>query len=128
MGQWMPPGYTKRRSAQCPRRMWIFSNPCRFGMKPMICFSFTQVSAPVCPSAAQDPEDLLWIREPFLESTEDFGKLVVHGHTALDYPQHFGNRVDLDGGAGYHRPLFPAVFEGRDCWILTGHGRIPLTP
>lgn len=83
---------------------------------------------PGLPINAQDPEDLLWIREPFLESTEDFGKLVVHGHTALDYPQHFGNRVDLDGGAGYHRPLFPAVFEGRDCWILTGHGRIPLTP
>jgi serine/threonine protein phosphatase 1 len=83
---------------------------------------------PGLPITAQDPEDLLWIRQPFLESTEDFGKLVVHGHTALDYPQHFGNRVDLDGGAGYHRPLFPAIFEGRDCWVLTGHGRIPLTP
>jgi serine/threonine protein phosphatase 1 len=83
---------------------------------------------PGLPITAQDPEDLLWIRSPFLESTEDFGKLVVHGHTALEYPQHFGNRVDLDGGAGYHRPLFPAVFEGRDCWILTGHGRVALTP
>lgn len=83
---------------------------------------------PGLPVAAQDPEDLLWIRSPFLETKRDFGKLVVHGHTALDYPQHFGNRIDLDGGAGYFRPLVPAVFEGRDCWLLAGHGRVPLTP
>jgi serine/threonine protein phosphatase 1 len=76
----------------------------------------------------QDPEDLIWIREGFLDNGHDFGKLVVHGHTALDYPQHFGNRVDLDGGAGYFRPLVPAVFEGRQCWVLTGRGRVPLTP
>lgn len=83
---------------------------------------------PGLPIAAQDHEDLLWIRQPFLESAKDFGKLVVHGHTALDHPQHFGNRVDLDGGAGYGRPLVPAVFEGRDAWVLTDSGRVPLTP
>lgn len=81
---------------------------------------------PGLPIAKQDPEDLIWIRQPFLDSQDDFGKLVVHGHTALDYPQHFGNRVDLDGGAGYGRPLVPAVFEGRDCWVLTKAGRVPL--
>ncbi|MEJ6397558.1 metallophosphoesterase family protein [Yoonia sp. 208BN28-4] len=78
--------------------------------------------------ALQDPEDLLWIRDGFLDSTHDFGRLVVHGHTALDYPQHFGNRIDLDGGAGYDRPLIPAVFEGRNCWLLTDQGRVPLQP
>ncbi len=83
---------------------------------------------PGLPVDQQDPEDLIWIRDGFLESDHDFGKLVVHGHTALDYPQHFGNRVDLDGGAGYHRPLIPAVFVGRDCWLLTNKGRVRLTP
>ncbi|EBA13615.1 metallophosphoesterase family protein [Roseobacter sp. CCS2] len=83
---------------------------------------------PGLPLAFQDPEDLIWIREPFLGSRADFGRLVVHGHTALDHPQHFGNRVDLDGGAGYGNPLIPAVFEGRDCWLLTDQGRVPLTP
>jgi len=78
--------------------------------------------------ADQDIEDLLWIREGFLEDTTDHGKLVVHGHTALDAPQHFGNRVDLDGGAGFGRPLVPAVFDGRDCYLLTATGRVPLTP
>lgn len=75
----------------------------------------------------QDPEDLLWIREGFLESRTDYGHLIVHGHTALDHPQHFGNRVDLDGGAGYGNPLIPAVFEGRDCWLLTKAGRVRLS-
>ena len=78
--------------------------------------------------ADQDIEDLLWIREGFLETRHDFGRLVVHGHTALDAPTHFGNRIDIDGGAGYGRPLVPVVFEGRDCWTLTPNGRVPLTP
>ncbi len=76
----------------------------------------------------QDPEDLIWIRDGFLETNHNFGQLVVHGHTALDHPEHFGNRVDLDGGAGYGRPLVPAVFEGRKCWTLTDGGRVPLRP
>lgn len=80
------------------------------------------------PVEQQDPEDLIWIRDGFLKSDHNFGKLIVHGHTALDYPQHFGNRVDLDGGAGYGDPLVPAVFEGRNCWVLTDQGRVPLTP
>ncbi len=80
------------------------------------------------PLARQDPEDLLWIRDGFLDSQTDYGKLIVHGHTALDYPQHHGNRVNLDGGAGYGRPLIPAVFEGRECWLLTERGRVPLRP
>lgn len=77
--------------------------------------------------ADQDPEDLIWIREGWLDDTRDHGKLVVHGHTALETPQHHGNRVNLDGGAGYGRPLTPAVFDGRDCWLLTGTDRQALT-
>ena len=76
----------------------------------------------------QVEDDLVWIRDGFLEHTESFGKLVVHGHTALDYPMHAGNRVNLDGGAGYFRPLQVGVFEGVDCWLLTDAGRVPLRP
>ena len=35
---------------------------------------------------AQDTQDLIWIREPFLSDTREHGKLVVHGHTALEHP------------------------------------------
>lgn len=76
----------------------------------------------------QKEDDLLWIRDGFLDHTGDFGKLVVHGHTALKHPQHEGNRVNLDGGAGYFRPLHVAVFEDSNCWLLSEVGRIPLRP
>lgn len=76
----------------------------------------------------QTEDDLIWIRNEFLYDDSDHGKLVVHGHTPVDAPMHCGNRVNLDTGAGYFRPLTAAVFEGRDCWILTASGREPLTP
>ncbi|RVT83188.1 serine/threonine protein phosphatase [Rhodobacteraceae bacterium CCMM004] len=78
--------------------------------------------------ADQHEDDLLWIRDDFLHDDRDHGALIVHGHTALERPTHFRNRIDLDGGAGYGRPLSAAVFEGRDCWLLTDGGRVPLTP
>ncbi|WP_227269108.1 metallophosphoesterase family protein [Roseobacter weihaiensis] len=83
---------------------------------------------PGVPLAQQEEDDLVWIRDPFLTHKGSFGKLVVHGHTALEHPQHAGNRVNLDGGAGYFRPLNAAVFEGRDCWLLSDAGRVPLIP
>lgn len=76
----------------------------------------------------QVEDDLVWIRTGFLDYTDSFGKLVVHGHTALDHPMHAGNRVNLDGGAGYFRPLQVAVFEGIECALLSDTGRIPLRP
>jgi len=89
------------------------------------------VHAGIAPDVAlehQNPVDLMHIREPFVSYSKPHPWLVVHGHTPLQYPQHFGNRIDLDGGAGYDRPLIPAVFEGRDCWLLTDNGRAPLIP
>ena len=80
------------------------------------------------PLRRQREDDLLWIREGWLENTADHGWLVVHGHTALDHPRHYGNRVNLDGGAGYGRPLVPAVFKGRSIWLLDEGGRTPLEP
>ena len=70
----------------------------------------------------------MWIRKGFLEDGTDHGVLVVHGHTALDAPAHHGNRVNLDGGAGYGRPLVAAAIEGRDVWVLSEDGREPLRP
>ena len=83
---------------------------------------------PGLPMNQQDEDDLLWIRDIFLDDRRDHGKLIVHGHTPVEAPEHAGNRIDLDTGAGYGRPLTAAVFEGRDCWILTEGGRVPLRP
>ena len=89
------------------------------------------VHAGILPDVAladQIEDDLIWIREEFHKHSQPHPWLIVHGHTSLEYPAHFGNRIDLDGGAGYGRPIHPAVFEGTDCWLLTDEGRVPLTP
>ncbi|GAA6188532.1 metallophosphoesterase family protein [Litorivita sp. NS0012-18] len=84
--------------------------------------------APDVPLEQQVENDLVWIREPFLSHEGAHPWLVVHGHTALQRARHFGNRIDLDGGAAYGRPLVPAVFEGRECWLLEKAGRVALRP
>lgn len=62
----------------------------------------------------QVEKDLLWIREPFLSSVADFGRLIVHGHTpvAACIPDWRHNRLNLDTSAGYGGPLTAAVFDG----------------
>ena len=54
---------------------------------------------PGVPLDRQTEEDLLWIREPFLDSRADFGKIVVHGHTPADQPELLPNRINVDTGA-----------------------------
>lgn len=80
------------------------------------------------PLERQEEEDLIWIREGWLDFDGALPWLVVHGHTALEHPQHHGNRVNLDGGAGYGRPLVPAAFEDGRVWTLDEGGRTPLEP
>jgi hypothetical protein len=38
------------------------------------------------PLSQQKEEDLLWIRDEFLLSDENFGKFIVHGHTPVPRP------------------------------------------
>ncbi|MDD9922573.1 MAG: metallophosphoesterase [Boseongicola sp.] len=81
---------------------------------------------PGFPMEAQDEDDLLWIRDEFLWRTDQHEALIVHGHTPVDYPTHYSNRVNLDCGAGYGNPLVPVVFEDGHCFALTDDGRDPL--
>ncbi|MFY2823049.1 metallophosphoesterase family protein [Ruegeria sp. MALMAid1280] len=83
---------------------------------------------PGIPLEQQTEDDLVWIRNEFLMESGPHPWLVVHGHTPVDRAEHCGNRVNLDTGAGYGKPLATAVFEGKDCWLLTEAGRVPLTP
>lgn len=65
------------------------------------------------PLNQQDDHDLLWIREPFLSSEKDFGRLVVHGHTPLGsgVSEQRTNRINIDTGAVYGKSLTAAVFS-----------------
>jgi serine/threonine protein phosphatase 1 len=54
---------------------------------------------PGIPINAQIERDLLWIRDEFLLYEEDFGKVVVHGHTPAPKPDVRSNRINIDTGA-----------------------------
>jgi len=73
------------------------------------------VHAGIRPGVALDtqaPRDLLWIRDLFLASEEDFGAVVVHGHTPTRAPQERANRIGIDTGACYGGALTALVLAG----------------
>ena len=59
--------------------------------------------------ADQSLQDLLWIRDEFLQSDYNFGKLVVFGHTPFKTPFLAPGRLGLDTGAVFGGPLTCAV-------------------
>ncbi len=74
----------------------------------------------------QSAQDLMWIRKDFHLSSADHGAIVVHGHTPVDDPTDYGNRINLDTGAAYGKRLTAAVIEDGLAWELTQDGRVPL--
>jgi len=74
---------------------------------------------PNVPLAQQNEEDLLWIRDEFLLSETDFGKVVVHGHTPTEKPEICSNRINIDTGAYLSGRLTCAVLEGERVRLLT---------
>ena len=60
----------------------------------------------------QQEEDLIWIRELFLESKADHGKVVVHGHTIRPEPEFRSNRIGIDTGAYATEHLTCLALEG----------------
>jgi len=67
---------------------------------------------PGVPIEAQAEQDLIWIREPFLDYDADLGKLVVHGHTPVPEPDIRSNRVNIDTLAWRNGTLTALVLEG----------------
>ena len=61
--------------------------------------------------ADQAPEDLVWIREPFLSWRQPFEKVIVHGHTPVREPEIRQNRINLDTGAFATGRLTAAVLQ-----------------
>ncbi|MBI5908604.1 MAG: serine/threonine protein phosphatase [Betaproteobacteria bacterium] len=54
---------------------------------------------PGIPLDRQSEDDLLWIRDEFLSSKLNFGKIVIHGHTPVEAPDVLPNRINIDTGA-----------------------------
>lgn len=66
---------------------------------------------PGVPLDRQSEHDLLWIRDEFLSSPADFGKIVVHGHTPMREPEVLANRIGIDTGAFASGRLTCVVLE-----------------
>ena len=67
---------------------------------------------PGIPLEQQDETDLLWIRDDFLSSRMDFGKIVIHGHTPVREPELLPNRINIDTGAFATGILTCVVLQG----------------
>lgn len=66
----------------------------------------------------QRPEDLMWIREPFLYSRALYTKVIVHGHTITRTVDLHPNRIGLDTGSFYSGILTGMAFDGGERRIL----------
>lgn len=73
---------------------------------------------PQLPLERQRPSDLMWIREPFLASTKQHPKIIVHGHTPVRRAEIHPNRINIDTGAFVTGRLTCAVIDGTECRFL----------
>ncbi|MGH1479153.1 MAG: metallophosphoesterase [Geminicoccales bacterium] len=78
---------------------------------------------PHIPIGEQSPDDLLWIREPFLSCNDDLGVVVVHGHTVEAEPTLRNNRIGIDTGACWTGNLTCVVLEEDSIRFLTTGGQ-----
>jgi serine/threonine protein phosphatase 1 len=74
---------------------------------------------PGVPLSLQRREDLLWIRDKFLESKRDHGAVIVHGHCESQEVFIGRNRIGIDTAA-YRTGCLSAIgLHGTQQWILT---------
>jgi len=70
---------------------------------------------------AQDPHDLMWIKEPFLSSTRDWSHRVIHGHVMGPEPVFRDNRIGIDTGASQFGRLTCLVVSDGPLRVLQAH-------
>jgi serine/threonine protein phosphatase 1 len=91
-------------------------------LKPWVCcgdYLFVHAGIrPQIPFDQQTINDVLWIREEFLNSSLHHGKYIVHGHTPVAHPDVRPNRINIDTGAWRSGTLTCAVFEGTSVQFL----------
>jgi len=69
---------------------------------------------PGVPLEKQSEDDLLWIREPFLDVPETREVVVVHGHTPVKAAEVHDNRIAVDTGAVWSDRLTAAVLHDEE--------------
>lgn len=67
---------------------------------------------PDLPLGMQPDRALMWIRDKFLASEKEYGKIIVHGHSVAHEPAEHANRIGIDTGAYATGILTALVLEG----------------
>ena len=101
-----------------PRAHELFMQCMRY---QFICGDFLFVHAgirPDIPIERQDINDLIWIRDEFLDSTRKHERFVVHGHTPVPHPDIRHNRINIDTCAWRTGTLTCMAIEGSSILFL----------
>jgi serine/threonine protein phosphatase 1 len=113
-------------AAAFPAAHMAFLDACELGFRVGGYFFVHAGIRPGVALDAQERDDLIWIREPFLSHTADFGVKVVHGHTIVPAVEHHPNRIAVDTGGFRTGRLSCVVLEGETVALLTPEGPQPL--
>lgn len=73
---------------------------------------------PGVPLDQQDPQNLRWIRDDFVEHKGQHGKIIVFGHTIFDEVRERKNHIGIDTGAYKNNVLTALCLEGEERWYL----------
>lgn len=73
---------------------------------------------PAKPLDAQSDQDLLWIREKFIDSKRAASHVIVHGHTPIDQPHRDHRRIGVDTGAYATGRLTAVKLHGEDAAFI----------
>ncbi len=74
---------------------------------------------PKRPLDDQNPDDIIWGVDEFLDFDDDLGKIVVHGHSTTVNPVERSNRISIDTGAYFTNNLTCLVLEGTEQRFLS---------
>lgn len=99
-------------SAAIPQEHWTFLRATKFSHH---CGTYAFVHAgirPGTPLAEQDPEDLLWVREPFLRSRRIHDQIIIHGHSVVPEVEFHENRIAIDTAAFATGTLSCLILQG----------------
>ncbi|MFT3974477.1 MAG: metallophosphoesterase [Amaricoccus sp.] len=113
-------------AAAFPAEHMAFLDACELGFQIGGYFFVHAGIRPGVALDAQERDDLIWIREPFLSSSADFGVKVVHGHTIVPEVEHHPNRIAVDTGGFRTGRLSCLLLEGEEVGLLTEAGPEPL--
>ena len=108
----------RRFLAAFPRAHELFMQCLR---NQFACGDFLFVHAGIRPGVPlddQDPNDLIWIRDEFLDDTRSHKRFIVHGHTPVPHPEIRRNRINIDTAAWRTGALTCVAIEGSTILFL----------